>query len=325
MGYSEVERGAVLERVVRTEPLVAGGMSGSSLERGWLDDGSTVIIKHADARRDWIMQATGDDGRVADLWAERVFHRLPASIDHAMLDVRRTHDGAVVVMDDVSDALFITEAQLHDAHPRVLQAAAAIHRALDGHPRARLCALRDHYAFLSPQMCARFAATDDVPRQALEGWPRFHEIVPRDVSEIISSVHADPDRLANSLLQRPCALVHGDLKMANLGADHNHVVVIDWGTLTTWAPPAVDYAWYMAVNGAAVGASHGRLLDDARHTDAGGDEPALRLALLGALAQLGWAKALGATADDPDTRRQERAGLEWWTARVRETLAIWPA
>lgn len=322
MGSSGTDRGAVLERLVRREPLVAGGMSGSSLERGWLDDGSVVIIKHVDARRDWLMQATGDDGRVAELWAEGFFDRLPPSVSHAMLDVRHTDGGAIVVMADVSDALFTSDAQLRAAHPRVLQAAAAIHRAIDDRPRTQLCALRQHYAFLSPQVCARFAATDDVPRQALEGWPRFHEIVPRDVCELVAAVHADPDRVATPLLERPCTLVHGDLKMANLGADYAHVVVVDWGTLTTWAPPAVDYAWYLAVNSAAVGRPLDRLLDDVRATDAGADDVALRLALVGALAQLGWAKALGATADDEAIRQRERAGLRWWTDQVRGALPL---
>ena len=143
------------------------------------------------------------------------------------------------------------------------------------------------------------------------------------MSEIIASVHADPDALAGSLLQRPCALVHGDLKMANLGADDEHVVVIDWGTLTTWAPPAVDYAWYLAVNSAAVGLPLDVILESVRATDAGSDDVALQLALVGALAQLGWAKALGATSDDAETRDREREGLAWWSAKVREALGTW--
>ena len=320
MGDSRAERGAVLERVVRTEPLVAGGLSGSSLERGWLDDGSAVIIKHVDARRDWLMQAMGDHGRIAELWTEGVFDRLPPSINHAMLDVRRTDDGAIIVMDDVSDELFTSDAQLQAAHPRVLAAAAGIHRAVDERPRTALCELRNHYVGLSPQACVRFAATDDVPRMALEGWPRFHEIVPRDVSELIASVHADPDRVAAPLLERPCTLVHGDLKMSNLGADDEHVVVVDWGTLTTWAPPAVEYAWYIAVNSAAVGRPLDVMLNDVRTTDAGSDEVALRLALVGALALLGWDKALGATSNDAATRDREREGLTWWCSRVREAI-----
>jgi hypothetical protein len=53
------------------------------------------------------------------------------------------------------------------------------------------------------------------------------------------------------------------------------------------------------------------------------DRDALPLALLGALLQLGWEKALGATSDDPATRERERAGLAWWCARAREALEEW--
>lgn len=312
---------SLLERVRRTEPLVADGMSGSSLERGWLDDGTVVIIKHVDPRSDWIMQATGDDGRIVGLWDAGVFERVSSSIEHAILDVRRTPYGAVVVMKDVSATLF-DERGLGGAHTRVLRAATALHDAFDEPPETPLCALRDLFALLAPECAARFATEHEIPRQALEGWGRFHEIVPRDVSEAIATVHEHPDRLADALLRRRCTLLHGDLKMANLGATGDRIVIIDWGTTTLWAPPAVDYAWYVAVNSAAVGLPPDQLLADVRGTDAGADETALRLALVGALAELGWAKALGATSDDATVRERERDGLAWWTAQVQETLRL---
>ena len=316
-------RGGLLERVTHTEPLVADGMSGSALERGWLDDGTAVIIKHVDRGLDWLMQATGDDGRVAGLWDAGVFDRVPSSIEHAMLDVQRTPGGAVVVMKDLSAALFTEEGGMGAGHARVLRAATDLHNAFDDQPQAPLCALRDLFALLSPQSAARFAGMHEVPRLAVGGWNRFHELVPGDVSETIAAVHSEPDGLANALLERRCTLVHGDLKMANLGLTDDRVVIVDWGTTTLWGPAAIDYAWYIAVNPTAVGLPLDRLLDDVRGTDAGADETALRLALVGALCELGWAKALGATADDAATRDREREGLGWWATRVREPLDAW--
>ena len=67
-------------------------------------------------------------------------------------------------------------------------------------------------------------------------------------------------------------------------ANSAQLVVVDWGTLTAWAPAAVDYAWYIAVNSAAVGLPLDVILDSVRATDAGSDEVALQLALVGALA-----------------------------------------
>ncbi|HEX6539027.1 MAG TPA: hypothetical protein VF155_07605 [Candidatus Dormibacteraeota bacterium] len=327
MNQPEVEeRGAgALDRIVHREPFASGGMSGSLLERGRLDDGTPVVIKHVETHHDWIMQATGDQRRVAALWDEGIFDRLPHSVDHAMLDVRSTPGGAIVVMKDMSPFMFGDDGSaLRSSHHRMLAAATGIHQAFDAPPRTQLCALRDLYALLSPQSAARFATDHDVPRDAVEGWSRFPHVVPRDVYEAVSAVHNDPDGLADALLARPCGLVHGDLKMANLGATVDRVVIVDWGTVTTWAPPAVEYAWYLAVNGAALGGSHDDLLDEIRQTDAGDDDVALRLALLGALAELGWAKALGATSDDTETRHRERGGLAWWCVQVRKAVEVWP-
>jgi hypothetical protein len=313
----------VLDRVVRREPLIAVGKSGAQLERGWLDDGSVVVIKQADARRDWIMQATGDGGRVAALWADGVFGRVPARIDHATLDVQRVDHGATVVMRDVSAQLFSDETPPAQFHRLALDATTQLHAAFADRRVSELCPLSAYYTFLAPSVCERFAAEHDVPRLAIEGWTKFHELVEADVSDAIAAVHADPSPLVHALLARPSTLVHGDLKLANLGLDGERLVVLDWGTLTTWAPPAVDFAWYLAINSAAIGLEHDQLLADVRAAATGQDETALRLALIGGLAQLGWEKALGATADDPATQYRERAGLAWWTAQVRESLDLW--
>jgi hypothetical protein len=313
----------LLERIVRREPLLSEGKSGSRLERAWLDDGSVVVVKHADATRDWIMQATGDDGRIASLWEDGFFQRLPTSVEHAVRDVVRVPSGAIVVMTDMSACLFNDGVQLRAAHRRVLHVADELHRAFADRPGAALCPLRACYAFLSPSVCTRFAADHEVPRMAIEGWSRFHEVVATDVAEAIGSIHADPGPLADALSDRTSTLVHGDLKLANLGVDRDRVVVLDWGTLTTWAPPAVEYAWYLAINAAAIGQDHDQLLNDVRLAAGGNDDIALDLALVGGLAQLGWEKALGATADDPETRRRESDGLAWWTARVRKSLELW--
>lgn len=311
----------LLERVVRREPLRAGGKSGAQLERGWLDDGSAVVIKHADAALDWIMQATGDSGRIAAMWSAGLFGRLPPSIDHAMLDVQPATGGATVLMRDVAEQL-MGDRMPRSLHHRVVAAAAEMHAAFADTPQAQLCDLRRYYTFLSPAVCERFAAEHEVPRLALEGWARFHDIVAPDVVEAIAAVHHDPGPLVDALLARQCTLVHGDLKMANLGADAHRVIVLDWGTLTCWAPPSVDYAWYLAINNAAIAGDPAELLDEFRVAQHVPDEVALRLALIGALAQLGWEKALGATSTDPDTRDRERAGLEWWTSEVREAAAL---
>lgn len=311
---------SLLDRIVRREVLASQGKSGSLLERGWLDDGSVVVIKHVDVAQDWIMQATGDHGRIAQLWAGGVFAQLPPSVEHGILDVVPTPDGPIIVMSDMS-ALLPDEATFtRSSHERVLSATTDMHATFAGRPVAGACPLDAYYAFLSPSVCERFAREHEVPRLALEGWARFADEVDADVSAAITAVHADPSRLVRALADFPITLVHGDLKLANLGLDGDRVVLLDWGTLTTSAPAAVDYAWYLAINAAAIGENLDHLLGDIRSALGERNAEALGLALIGALAQLGWEKALGATADDPDTRRRERAGLSWWTRQVRAAL-----
>jgi hypothetical protein len=318
----------LLDTVVERHPMVTDGKSGALLERVRLADGRTLVVKHVDGGSDWIMQATGDPGRVGRLWFSGVFAAVPAVIDHAILAVEP--DGAGVwrvAMADVSEALFPRRRRLSRAEGRRLLAAAAeLHGAFSGRPRPDgLAPLAELYRFLSPQAARRFAAQASVPRSAVRGWACFAELVPADVAAAVARIHERPIALAQVLTRRACTLVHGDLKLANLGLRGDRVVVLDWGTLTSWAPAAVDFAWFLAVNGARIDATHDELLADVEAAaGTGHDGDTMRLALLGALAQLGWEKALRATeAVDAAVRHREREGLAWWSARAREALQAW--
>jgi hypothetical protein len=184
--------------------------------------------------------------------------------------------------------------------------------------------LRDYYSFLSPAVCARFARDHEVPRLALEGWTRFHELVPNDVVGAVDRVHKDPGPLVVALSGCATTLVHGDLKMANLGMDGDRLVLLDWGTLTTVSPAAVDFAWYLAINAAALGLDHDLLLRQCQRALGPDHDAELDLALFGALTQLGWEKALGASSNDFVIGERERVGLSWWIERARVALARWP-
>ena len=316
---------AALASAVSRRPLQADGKSGSTLERVTLADGSELVLKHVDPRRDWIMQATHDTGRIARLWEAGVFARMPPVVDTAIVDVAPAPAGCTVVMRDVAASLLPDGARVTRAQSRqLLGATAALHLAFTHRPADDLCSLVDLLGFLSPEATAPHRADHEVPRLVPKGWERFADVVPADVAHAVLRIVGSPGALAAALGQFDAALLHGDLKLANLGLAPGRVVVIDWGPQTSWGPPAMDYAWYLAINGASIGASFDELLDDVRNAAGNAhDEDALRLALLGALVQLGWEKALGATADDDGVRRRERSGLEWWTARARDALDHW--
>lgn len=319
---------SLLADVVTREPLAAAdGRSGSLLERVVLADGRALVVKHVRDGGDWIMRASHDHGRAAELWSSGVLARVPDVIDHAVVGAERAEDGWVVIMRDVSAALVPDHARLSRGDSRrVLEAAAALHARFWDDPPLELCSMADRYRFLSPATARREAdGADEVPRLIGRGWERFAEVVPADVAEPVLAVLERPEPFAAALSAFGSTLLQGDLKLGNLGLTADQVVMLDWGTQTGWGPPAVEVAWYLAINWSRVDATREQVLDDFRAAEGERhDEDALRLALLGGLVQLGWDKALHASGHpDPAIRAREAADLAWWTARARDALAVW--
>jgi hypothetical protein len=319
---------SLLAGAVGREPLGAtDGRSGSLLERVVLADGGALVVKHVLDSGDWIMRACHDHGRAAELWSTGVLARVPAVIDHAVLGAERVEGGWVVVMRDVSAALFGDHARVsRDDSRRVLAAAAALHAAFWDDPPLALCPMADRYQFLSPATTRREAGGgDEVPKLIGRGWERFCELVPDEVAGPVLEILERPQPFVAALSRSPSTLVHGDLKLGNLGLAGDRVVLLDWGTQTGWAPPAVEVAWYLAINWSRIDATREQVLEDFRAAEGERhDEDALRLALLGGLVQLGWDKALAASGHpDPAVRAREAADLAWWTDRARDALAAW--
>jgi hypothetical protein len=318
---------AMIDSRVKRVPLSAGGKSGSALERLVLEDGSTLIAKHISSASDWIMRATHDPGRAALLWTNGVLARVPARIEHAVVEAEREGDGWVVLMRDVSVWLIPEEINLsREQSRRVLAALTTLHHAFWGQHIGDLCSLEDRYGFLSPQTSAReVGGLDPVPKLIGRGWELFAELIPEDVSDAVFAILEQPAALALELGRYEGTLLHGDPKLGNVGLAEDTVVLIDWGALTGMGPAAVDFAWYLAANATRISATHDELLEDFRSLyNERHDEDCLRLALLGALVQLGWNKALEAVDNvDEGVRRREVAHLQWWVARAREGLDVW--
>jgi hypothetical protein len=325
-GWSAAIDGAV----ERARLGASDGRSGSRLERVRLADGTVVVVKRVAPAWDWIVRSTGDTGRIVELASSGLLDRVPAVLDHTVLGAERDGDGWLVVMRDAGPLLVGDQARLdRAASRRVLDAAAALHAAFAATPAAErlpLCSMTARYAFLSPATAAREAGgPDQVPELIGRGWARFAEVVPADVADPVLTVLERPELLAAALARFPATLIHGDLKLGNLGLGTGTVVALDWGTQTGWAPPAVELAWYLAINASRIEATREQVLDDFRASQGGAnDEQALGLALFGGLVQLGWDKALQATGHaDQAVRAREAADLDWWVARAREALAGW--
>ncbi|HEX7473176.1 MAG TPA: hypothetical protein VF323_08830 [Candidatus Limnocylindrales bacterium] len=301
--------------------------SGSLVERVTLDDGRVVVVKHLDPARDLIVRATCDDGRLARLWAAGVFERMPSVVEHGILGVEPEGDGWLVVMDDLGAALLPDDRRVGRAESRrLLAAAAAVHERFAGAPLPSVGPIATLYRYLSPALAVAEAGTPNpLPSLVGRGWARFPEAVPQDVAAAIATIHRDPERFAAAFAGSPGTLVHGDYRFANLGLRADRVVVIDWGSSCVVGPAALDLAWYLIVGATRIDATRDEVIDDFIAVEGARHEPrALGLALIGALAQLGWNKALDVLEnDDPEVRARERADLDWWVARMRRELDAW--
>jgi hypothetical protein len=146
---------------------------------------------------------------------------------------------------------------------RILEAAAALHLAFRGQWVDGGCPLADRYAFLSPTVAHREPSAG-VPAVIGRGWARFADVVPAPVAEAVAAIHADPTLLASALNEFEATLIHGDLKFGNIGLTPDRVVLVDWGPQCGMAPPAVEFAWYLALNATRLDATRDEVLNDVR-------------------------------------------------------------
>jgi hypothetical protein len=314
-----------IDAAIRREPIVPGdsARSGSAVERVTLADGRVVIAKVLDPAHDLVLRATGDDGRLQRMWDRSLFDDMPPVIRHAILGVEPMDAGWLVVMEDVGPRLLPDDRMITRSEGRaILAAGAAMHAAFEA-TTAPLGHIALLYRFLSPAMAvAEREADNPLPAMVGRGWERFGDVVPPDVADAIAAIHLDPERFAARFAGLGSTLVHGDFRFANIGLEPGRLVLIDWGSSCVVGPGALDVAWYLIVGATRIEASREDVLEDFRVAEGDRFEArALGLALIGALAQLGWNKALDVTEGrDPAVRARERADLDWWVARVRGEL-----
>jgi len=319
-----ISTGNLASTAAARRPLGEPGASGATLERIELDDGRTLVVKSFSAARDWVMRATHDTGRAAELWVSGTMDRLPQSIDPAI--ERIEHDGREwrLYMRDVSTFFLRRGTRLSLAEVRrFLDAVAAMHAAFWDLELPGLASLEDLLRLASPATVLR-EADEDSPflRELSVGWEAFDEAAPADVVEAIHGIVEQPGQLADALRANGTTLAHADLHYGNVAPAADRFYVIDWG-LATAAPPAVDLAWYLDQSLRFLDASADDVLaafaaaEGPRH-----DERTLRLALLAELALAAWQSGHGLRSDDASEREGARANLDWWVARARGGLEV---
>lgn len=301
-----------------------GGRTGASFEQAVLADGTPVVIKHI-SPDDWIVKATGGVSHLARLWDAGVFARVPEAIDHAMLAVEPDGDDFLVVMRDVSADVLAEGRVLSRQESRlVLEATDEMYRRFWDQELPG-CPIYDHLFVFTPRSSERIGDLDTpVPGLMRRGWELFGEVAPRDVAEAVIALQEDPSPLAKELAARPCTLIHGDLRLHNMGLRDRTVVLLDW-EIAGSAPPALEFGWYLTISASRIDATREQIIDDFREISGDLFDPrGLELGMLSALFCLGWNKAIDIVDNpDPAIRAQERADLDWWVARVRTALEEW--
>ena len=315
------------ERVVAAELLGSEGASGNKLERVTLDDGTRLVRKRVSPEWDWISRATGDNGRASVMWRHGVFERIPSTVDHATVGVESEGNGWSIFMRDVSDAMVGPEEVLDRAAvKRTLAALADVHLAFWGESIPGLCGLEERYHLLSPRTARAEAARGNPVGEVISRcWDAFADLVPDDIGKAILTLAERPELLAEELGQCEQTLIHGDVRLANLGLPDDRVVLIDWGERTGFAPVPVELASFLVFDARRLGVSRDDVIADF-HVLYGDrfDERALQLALIGGMVQLGPNPVLDLVLQGREEDRvSAMAQLSWWTQKVSVAFETW--
>jgi hypothetical protein len=227
-------------------------------------------------------------------------------------------------MRDVSAALLPAAPEIRAPERRQLVGAlVALHTAEPGAGTPEACPLDTRYRMFSPATAAAERRNGN-PHGAIigGGWEVFADVAAPDVSEAVLALAADPDRLVRGFGGFRRAVVHGDVRLGNLGIAPGSVTLIDWGERIGLAPAALDLGWLMGFDGYRLGADPDEVLGEIRGAYGAVLDPgSLELALGGALVQVGgivghW---IGA-ASDPGERRRYEDHLRWLSDYTRAAV-----
>ena len=310
-------------QVVARVPVAAGGLSFNPLERVTLRDGWELLCKRVSPEWDWLTRATGDDGRALAMWEAGLFDRIP--VDHATVAVERTDAGWDVYMRDASKYLVGDDERLDAARLRTLMRGVAdLHRTFAGEDLPPLCGLEDRYGLVGPGTQQREQGTV-VGDVIAATWEAFADAVPPDVAEPVLALNADPTPLCDALRRHEQTLVHGDVRLSNMGFAGDRLVLIDWGERTGTAPAAVEVASFLVFDAPRLDVPPDAVLEEFRAASGDVyDAEATDLALIGGLVQCGANPFLDAVLTGSEESRKAAAEqLGWWVTRVRRAFETW--
>jgi hypothetical protein len=239
------------------QPFPNDGWSGAALtllERG----GDRFILKRDSAARDWIAQATADGPILREAWFAAYGPALPTPVRKPYLGVGVEGDEFGMLMPDLSGVLFDWNAPISgELLERVLSGLALLHAvpwmvsgALDG---GLWCPLRERVTLICRASLERAGpARDAVGERILPGWDAFDRHAPSAARDLIDALGRDPEPLLDALALMPQTLIHGDLKLANVGVSPDGAIdLVDWQMVSV-APVGVELGWFLVANVASL-------------------------------------------------------------------------
>jgi hypothetical protein len=302
------------EHAVAREPIEAGA-STAMLERLTLPDGQVIVAKHVTPALDWMMRATHDTGRAAELWVNGTMARCPRAIDPALVRIEDDGSGAWrLYMEEVRFHPPATRFTRADAR-RVLDALAELHAEFWGEEVPGLASLGDLLTLLAP---GRIAHDDtDLLAFVLGGWETFAEIAPPDIRDTVFALLEEPAPLVGALADGGTTMLHSDVHFGNAVLEPERLVLIDW-TLAAQGPPAVDFTWFLDQSFQLIAATHDELVEEFLRAERG--RVTQRDVDRGCLAQLLSAGCQCRQWVAGAERELHRANFDWFVSRARRAL-----
>ena len=316
------------------EPFPNDGWSGAAmtkLRRGR----DRFVLKRDSLARDWIAQATADGPILREAWFAAHGPALPSPLRAPYLGVGVDGDEFGILMPDLTGILFDWDAPISvGALEQVLGGLAGLHSQVwsvsESLEAGHWCPVRERITLICRASLERAGpARDAVGDRILPGWDAFDRLAPPAARELIDSLGTDSAPLVNALARLPGTLLHGDLKLANVGIEPDgRIDLVDW-QMVSLAPVAVELGWFLVSNvaslplqpGAVLAKYHAALLERGRRGEevAGDWEAQTDCAILVGLLLRGWRK--GADADSGLTLASGVTAtddLAWWSDRALE-------
>lgn len=317
--------GAVAARAIgaiRERSLLEPGISGCLVERWRLDDGRVVFAKHLRHRDSWLMRASDDRGREAELFRSGILAAIEPLADHAVIAAEPEEGGWLLMSEDRTAALARpprTPAQ----RAGLFALTRRIGERLRGLSLPSACPIAVRLGVFSPGTALRERDGSDLaPKVIGRGWELFDELAPAPVASAVMELARDPAPLVAALAECPATVVHGDLRTGNVGWSTVRPVLVDWG-LAMVAPPILDLTWWLFNAGWRGASSLDRMLQEIRAGRPDAEDRQVGLGMLASLVQAGSYFGFEAAQNpDPSARLRARTALTWWSERALEGLAV---